>query len=408
MPFTGTVGLPYTRRTITEALGLNPTHQGKWGTGYPSHDDEFFVFANIDQAGQTGHDYNNHWIDGFLHWTTVGDGQLEHPTVANLVSGRYTVHVFYRYSGRSSFIYAGPGVATNVRYVPAEGDGNPEGGEVQLTWEFPERVTNPRLRWSLADEGFDLDPPLRHIQSATKAGLTVYIKQTEEMPLVLPPYYADLRAALGDVEGIMLEPPGAFYHYSNMAAYPRRVHTGNRPIHFGVAVGFASDQAMDELVGEFVNLDPILREEREVEDRRRGRRRRPVGVDPRTETEAVRAERLGQAGFRADLLDRHNAECPLTGIAMPELLRASHIKPWHQSSNDERLDPNNGILLSIHLDLLFDKGLITFNQDGTLEVSPLLDPRVGDLYNLRNLPELRFGPEIEAYMAYHRGNVFRR
>lgn len=398
MPFEGIIGLPYTRDTVTEALGLPPTHQGNWGNGYPKHEGEYFVFATLGQAGRVGPGYEGGWVDGALEWTTQNDGHLGQTSVAELVSGRHTVHVFYRYSNRSTFIYAGRGTATNVH------------GErpVELTWSFPRPFTNARLRWALADNGFDLATPTTKVQGARRGGLTIYIKQAETYPLVLPPYYSELREPLMKIRGVALAPLGEFYHSSNMLEFPQRVHTGQGVTHFGLAVGLEDDADIDALVATLVELDPILNEERRGEARRRGRRRRPIADNPATETEALRAHRLGQSGFRADLFDRYNSQCALTGITMPELLRASHIKPWSRSSNEERLDPNNGILLSIHLDVLFDKGLLTFNQDGAVELSPRLDPTISEFYNLRKLKTLQLTPEVERYMVYHRADVFKR
>ena len=82
-------------------------------------------------------------------------------------------------------------------------------------------------------------------------------------------------------------------------------------------------------------------------------------------------QRIGQDIFRKALLAYWNGRCPLTGIADPELLRASHIKPWSACETDaERLDVHNGLLLSALWDAAFDKGLVTFADDGTPILSP--------------------------------------
>ena len=87
-----------------------------------------------------------------------------------------------------------------------------------------------------------------------------------------------------------------------------------------------------------------------------------------TTKHAVVEARRGQGMFRNRLieLDKH---CQITGINKPDFLRASHIKPWTLSSDIERLDPNNGLLLSPHLDLLFDGGWVTFDHDGNCKCS---------------------------------------
>ena len=85
----------------------------------------------------------------------------------------------------------------------------------------------------------------------------------------------------------------------------------------------------------------------------------------RTQVEQRILARLGQGGFRNRLLFRWGNRCPLTGIGDAGLLRASHIVPWGKCrSEDERLDPENGLLLSALWDAAFDRGLVSFDDDG--------------------------------------------
>ena len=84
-----------------------------------------------------------------------------------------------------------------------------------------------------------------------------------------------------------------------------------------------------------------------------------------TEANRLVRERIGQAKFRAALLDYWQGRCPLTNIAEPALLRASHIVPWaHCRSDFERLDVHNGLLLAAHWDAAFDAGLVSFDDGG--------------------------------------------
>lgn len=84
-----------------------------------------------------------------------------------------------------------------------------------------------------------------------------------------------------------------------------------------------------------------------------------------TETQALVKARRGQGAFRRSLERRWGSRCPLTGITEPELLRASHIVPWNQCETDaERLEPDNGILLSALWDAAFDRLLVTFDDAG--------------------------------------------
>jgi hypothetical protein len=98
-------------------------------------------------------------------------------------------------------------------------------------------------------------------------------------------------------------------------------------------------------------------------------------VDAAVATEAWRLQkaRLGQGPFRTALMIRWDGACPLTGIREPALLRASHIVPWNRCETDaERLNPENGLLLSALWDAAFDRGLISFGDDGAAIASPRL------------------------------------
>lgn len=92
-----------------------------------------------------------------------------------------------------------------------------------------------------------------------------------------------------------------------------------------------------------------------------------------TEAERLVVQRVGQDIFRDRLMTYWGGRCPLTGITEPDLLRASHIKPWAKCETDaERLDVHNGLLLSALWDAAFDKGLVTFEDDGTPRFHPSL------------------------------------
>lgn len=94
-----------------------------------------------------------------------------------------------------------------------------------------------------------------------------------------------------------------------------------------------------------------------------------------TEAERMVVQRVGQNLFRSALLDYWNGRCCVTGLAVPGLLRASHIKPWANcESDDERLDVFNGLLLAPHIDALFDGGWISFSDEGCVLVSDTLPP----------------------------------
>ena len=92
-----------------------------------------------------------------------------------------------------------------------------------------------------------------------------------------------------------------------------------------------------------------------------------------TEAERLVVQRVGQDLFRSALLDYWGGRCCVTGLDVSTLLRASHIKPWAKcSSDDERLDVFNGLLLAPHIDALFDGGWISFSDQGGVLVSKRL------------------------------------
>ncbi|MDC8771724.1 HNH endonuclease [Roseateles albus] len=83
--------------------------------------------------------------------------------------------------------------------------------------------------------------------------------------------------------------------------------------------------------------------------------------------------RRGQGRYRTSLLERFQGQCAVSGLRLGAALRASHVLAWSKCETDEqRLDPDNGLLLSPDLDALFDRHLITFDQDGRIRCSPRL------------------------------------
>ncbi len=126
-----------------------------------------------------------------------------------------------------------------------------------------------------------------------------------------------------------------------------------------------------------------------------------------TEKMYLRNARLGQGQFRSDLLNAFGGACPVLGISNPALLVASHIKPWNVCTNQERLDPQNGILLSALIDRLFDHGLITFDSEGSIRTSPLLSPEDQARCRVNQPIMIELPSGSHRYLRYHRRSVFR-
>jgi hypothetical protein len=112
--------------------------------------------------------------------------------------------------------------------------------------------------------------------------------------------------------------------------------------------------------------------------------------------------RVGQGAFRKRVLAMEPA-CRVTGIAVSALLRASHIKPWRESTNAERLDGANGLMLAPHVDLLFDRHLISFNDEGGLLVSKDIDPAVLTAWHIRDSSVTTpFNERQRTFLSSHR------
>jgi predicted restriction endonuclease len=129
-----------------------------------------------------------------------------------------------------------------------------------------------------------------------------------------------------------------------------------------------------------------------------------------TETERFVVQRIGQDIFRGGLLDYWDGRCAVTGLAVPELLRASHIKPWAKCDSDaERLDVFNGLLLGPTLDAAFDAGFITVADNSEIIVSPCLSPPDRNHLGLAlPLRITRLAEGHRTYLAWHRQEEFRR
>ncbi|HTR56150.1 MAG TPA: HNH endonuclease [Kofleriaceae bacterium] len=135
-----------------------------------------------------------------------------------------------------------------------------------------------------------------------------------------------------------------------------------------------------------------------------------VATMPRvTEIERLEIQRVGQDLFRQGLVDFWDGSCAVTGLTVPELLRASHIKPWADCATDaERLDVHNGLLLSPNLDLTFDRGFITFADGGDIVISPALGADAQAALGIHaGLRAHGIADGHRAYLPWHREHIYR-
>jgi putative restriction endonuclease len=129
---------------------------------------------------------------------------------------------------------------------------------------------------------------------------------------------------------------------------------------------------------------------------------------PDTQRQAVIQARRGQGIFRqrVSMLERR---CRITGVENPEHLRASHCKPWRDSSNEERLDGENGLLLTPSIDHLFDRGFIGFEGSGALLISPVAHAPSLERMGVRTGERINVGAFAEGqrrYLEWHQEYVF--
>ena len=135
----------------------------------------------------------------------------------------------------------------------------------------------------------------------------------------------------------------------------------------------------------------------------------PRGLD----REGVRRFRVNQSFFRRAVLSAYRGRCCVTGLAVPELLNASHIIPWRENEH-ERLNPQNGLCLNALHDRAFDRGLMTITPDGVVQISSRLLAAARESEKAAFIAESD-GREIEApakfppgreFLEHHNRNVF--
>jgi predicted restriction endonuclease len=118
---------------------------------------------------------------------------------------------------------------------------------------------------------------------------------------------------------------------------------------------------------------------------------------------------IAQRLFRGNLLRLWQGSCAVTSVQEPRVLRSSHIKPWVNSSVQEKVDHFNGLLLVPNLDALFNEGLVSFRNDGRIMVSR--DWRTDDQRQMHIAPDLRLRTihlESSPYLEFHRDVIFER
>jgi hypothetical protein len=250
----------------------------------------------------------------------------------------------------------------------------------------PDPANRTRIEKVAADNGFDQEHPpdgLWLAFSSTQAPLRIWLTSQGDGVFVVGMSLAHVAAALTE-HGAPMEmplPAGAVAAWS----------TGSiADLHRLVRDAFRLSRTLpDELLNAF--------------------KKATAGLPRATEIERLEVQRIGQDLFRNGLLEYWQGRCAITGLAVPVLLRAGHIKPWAACETDaERLDIFNGLLLAPNLDAAFDCGFITVADHGQVMVSAQLGPadcRALGLGAALRVNDLK--PGHHAYLAFHREKVFR-
>lgn len=300
------------------------------------------------------------------------------------INGGYVWAPKVKQDGRTSHFYdnlrrASPGdlvvsfASSVVRHIGRVSD-------YALSSPKPDSFGNAGQAWS--DDGWMLPITWFKLESSFKPSLFI-----ESLPALLRGKYAPIRAATG---------------WGNQGAYFSEI---DRPLLDFILRSVAPLMTFHFLF-EAPEVEPIDSVE-EFDERLERELLVSTSLSETDKTQLIKARR-GQGIFRTNV-QQHERACRVTGVESPFLLIASHIKPWRSCLNsDERLDGNNGLLLTPHVDRLFDRGYLSFESNGNMILSSKID--LNNLTRLglsgRNFYVTPFGAEKKKYLEYHRGNVF--
>ena len=219
----------------------------------------------------------------------------------------------------------------------------------------------------------------------------------KKQPMVLHPDFEGFLLDLSKSGGLVFGEKN-YYHATSLKGFPKRMHTGKNEICYGVGIGFESPKYLCELIlllsnsAEFTAHDSCS----------------DVDIQEILVTTKKRLvdSRLGQGDYRKSLISLWG-KCSVLGVENLALLKASHIKPWCQSTNLERLDRFNGLLLSPSLDAAFDSGLISFEDSGGILISSKIGSDAEKLNFHSGLSLSRVHEESKKYLKWHREQWFK-
>jgi putative restriction endonuclease len=229
-------------------------------------------------------------------------------------------------------------------------------------------------------------------------------------PVVVHP---NLDPTLFDIAGVFRD--DRYYHNSNLREFPERMNRGRKPENYGIALDFESLEGLNTFLDRLMDVpykklaayaesvsyaEPILFDDLDAAEEE-------LAKASATERDALIKARLGQGQFRSSLVEYWHG-CAVTTVTLPPMLRASHIKPWRSSDNRERLDKFNGLLLTPNLDQAFDTGLISFDYEGNVMVSAILDDDTARALGVDAWLKLKkIEKNHRPYLKWHHANVFK-
>ena len=227
------------------------------------------------------------------------------------------------------------------------------------------------------------------------AELRLPIRPSEHMQMIaprLPNVYAPLQANGMGLQGVYLtrlSEPLAGVLVDLLGAEARDVIRGHRA---------AEERPLQPAIGLV-----------EWEEHEMNRVRTDTHV-PETTRKAIVLARRGQGLFKQRVMEIERS-CRITGVTRVEHLRASHCKPWRDATNEERLDGENGLLLTPNADHLFDRGFIGFEDNGDVLISPVAHvdslARMGlGTSQVKNVG--LFSEGQRRYLEFHRESVLLR
>lgn len=170
--------------------------------------------------------------------------------------------------------------------------------------------------------------------------------------------------------------------------------------------------AIVSLVGKEAEIDfdylmPVVNQSEIQDDALEIAIKERTDIGPTKILQLVEARR-GQGIFKSNLR-LIETKCRVTGISDISHLRASHIKPWKDSDDQEKISGSNGLLLAPHIDHLFDRGYISFGDDGQLLISKYLSVDVLNSWQIVTTQNVgKFSEKQKAFLEYHRSNVFEK